>query len=58
MTDSFQLGITDDIGDPAFKAGQFANAQKLGDGKFVNGVFDPAWRPEFKGDIHGIILVR
>ncbi|KAF8576379.1 Dyp-type peroxidase [Ramaria rubella] len=52
------LGLTDDLGDPAFKAGQLAHAQALGDtGTTVNGVFIPSWFPEFKGEIHGIILI-
>lgn len=54
-----QLGLTDDIGDLAFAQGQLARAQILGDnGTIHNGIFDPSWRSEFKGDIHGIILVR
>ncbi|TDL17953.1 Dyp-type peroxidase [Rickenella mellea] len=52
------LGITDNLADPPFAAGQFASAQAIGDqGQVVNGVFDPAWLPQFKGhDIDGLFL--
>ncbi|KAI0636146.1 peroxidase TAP [Trametes polyzona] len=53
-----KLGITDDLGDSAFKAGQLADAQDLGDqGQTVNGKFVPNWIPAFKGVIHGVILI-
>ncbi|TCD63943.1 hypothetical protein EIP91_004753 [Steccherinum ochraceum] len=53
-----KLGITDDIGDPAFKSGQLSVAQDLGDKGFnVNGTFTPDWIPAFKEAIHGIIIV-
>ncbi|KAF8480542.1 Dyp-type peroxidase [Gautieria morchelliformis] len=44
------LGLTDNLGDPAFTAGQFQHAQQLGDNV-------PDWLPAFKGDMHGIILI-
>ncbi|KAI0636148.1 peroxidase TAP [Trametes polyzona] len=53
-----KLGITDDLGDPAFKNGQLKDAKNLGDpGKDVNGTFDPDWLPEFKKSIHGVIIM-
>ncbi|ESK83484.1 dyp-type peroxidase family protein [Moniliophthora roreri MCA 2997] len=46
------LGVTDDLADGAFKAGQFADAENLGDpgtGK---------WIPAFKGtSIHGVFIL-
>ncbi|KAI0364308.1 Dyp-type peroxidase [Pilatotrama ljubarskyi] len=52
------LGITDDIGDTAFKNGQFNDAPTLGDqGTNVNGKFVPDWIPAFKSTIHGVILI-
>ncbi|KAJ7201679.1 fungal peroxidase [Mycena pura] len=45
------LGITDNLGDPLFTAGQFAGATTLGDPGTVN------WVPQFAGTtIHGVIL--
>lgn len=54
-----QLGITDDIGDASFKAGQLASAENLNDRgtKTSNGQFDPAWEPAFKKVLHGVILI-
>ena len=44
------MGINDDIGDPAFNDGQFADVDKFAD--------DPAkWDPEFKAGVHGVILI-
>ncbi|KAI0833770.1 peroxidase TAP [Trametes gibbosa] len=52
------LGITDDLGDSAFKKGQFQDSQFLGDkGTTVNGQFVPDWIPAFKTTIHGVILI-
>ncbi|KAF5353669.1 hypothetical protein D9758_008649 [Tetrapyrgos nigripes] len=46
------LGVTDDLGDPGFKNGQFAVAAKLGDAGTDN------WVPGFKGtNIHGVFLL-
>ena len=46
------LGITDDLGDPAFAAGQFADAANLGDPGTDN------WVSAFKGtNIHGVFLL-
>ena len=54
-----QLGLTEDIGDDPFRAGQLSRAEQLGDsGTTVNGKFDPSWHKEFKNEIHGLILVR
>ncbi|KAF8596549.1 Dyp-type peroxidase [Ceratobasidium sp. AG-I] len=52
------LGIKDSIGDPAFAAGQLADAQLLGDEGQVDdeGKFDPSWETAFKGQIHGVLL--
>lgn len=54
-----QLGITDDIGDNSFKAGQLASAEALHDRgtKTSNGKFDPTWEPAFKKGLHGVILI-
>nr|7ANV_A Chain A, ancestral D-type dye decolorizing peroxidase [Geotrichum candidum] len=56
-----KLGINDDnLGDTAFKAGQLADAQNLGDPGTGNAgaKFVPDWDPAFKEkDIHGVILV-
>lgn len=52
------MGINDDIGDSVFNAGMLADAQHLGDqGSSASGKFDPDWIPEFKQEIHGLILV-
>jgi Dyp-type peroxidase family len=58
------LGITDDLKDPLFTAGQLADAsasfaeQGLGDPGVVTGTkTDPAWEPAFKKTIHGCILI-
>jgi Dyp-type peroxidase family len=58
------LGITDDLGDPVFTAGQLADASNnfanngLGDPGVVTGsITDPAWDPAFKLTIHGVILI-
>ena len=54
-----QLGLTEDIRDPEFKAGQLSRARDLGDGKVTaDDKFDPAWDERFKGKIDGLILVR
>jgi deferrochelatase/peroxidase EfeB len=58
------LGITDNLQDPIFTAGQLADASK----SFANGGIadpgvvtgsktDPAWEPPFKQTIHGCILI-
>lgn len=44
------MGINDNIGDEAFKAGQFADAQNLADNP-------DNWDPEFKTGVHGVILI-
>ncbi|KAK7442720.1 dye-decolorizing heme-containing peroxidase [Stygiomarasmius scandens] len=45
------LGVTDDLGESLFDAGQFADAAALGD-------LTSNWDPEFKGtSIHGLILL-
>ncbi|KAJ7201686.1 fungal peroxidase [Mycena pura] len=45
------LGVTDDLGDPAYAGGQFADLGNLGDPGSTN------WVPEFKGtNIHGVLL--
>jgi len=58
------LGITDDLGDPIFSAGQLADASAsfknngIADPGVVTGTTtDPAWEPAFKQQIHGCILV-
>jgi len=45
-----QLSINDDIGDAAFKAGQFADAANLADNV-------DNWDHEFKTGVHGVIFV-
>ncbi|KAG9073782.1 hypothetical protein FRC06_011157 [Ceratobasidium sp. 370] len=51
------LDITDDIGDAAFTAGQFHDAQNLGDdGTVSDDGFDPHWESAFKGRIDGVLL--
>jgi len=53
-----ELGITDDLGDSAFRGGQLADAQNLGDqGSTTGGAFTPNWIPAFKNVIHGIIII-
>ncbi|THH33434.1 heme-thiolate peroxidase [Antrodiella citrinella] len=53
-----KLGITDDLGDAAFKEGQFTDAQNLGDkGSTSGGVFTPDWIPTFRSAVHGIIII-
>ncbi|TVY68670.1 Dye-decolorizing peroxidase msp1 [Lachnellula suecica] len=45
-----QLSINDEIGDPAFTAGQFADVANFAD--------DPTkWDPEFKAGVHGVIYI-
>lgn len=53
------MGINDDIGDGAFNTGMLADAPNLGDTgtTSASGTFNPDWDPEFKQDIHGLILV-
>ncbi|KAG8684865.1 hypothetical protein FRC08_013445 [Ceratobasidium sp. 394] len=51
------LGITDDLGDAVFSAGQRADAHNLGDdGKTIHGKFDPNWEQAFKTRIDGVLL--
>jgi hypothetical protein len=46
------LGITDNLGDSFFSAGQLADASQLGDNVAGN------WDPAFKGSgIHGVLLI-
>ncbi|THH05549.1 dyp-type peroxidase [Phellinidium pouzarii] len=54
-----KLGITDELDDPAFDAGQLASAQALGDQGFVDSSnkFDPNWLPEFKSETDGVVLI-
>lgn len=60
-----QLGINgDELGDTLFSAGQLADASNnftnngLSDPGVVTGsTTDPAWDPNFKQPIHGVILV-
>lgn len=53
-----KIGITDDIGDPAFNAGMLADAGELGDkGRRTSNGFDPEWLVEYKKEIHGVIMV-
>ena len=53
-----QLGITDEIGDSAFNAGQLADSQFLGDqGVTDPSGFTPNWLPAFKSPIHGVIMI-
>lgn len=52
------MGFRDEIGDSVFNAGMLADAENLGDkGTKSSGAFDPEWVPEFKKEIHGVILV-
>ncbi len=53
------MGINDDIGDGTFTTGMLADASSLGDKgtTSASGAFDPDWDPEFKQDIHGLILI-
>lgn len=52
------MGINDEIGDSVFNGGMLADAQHLGDqGSSVSGKFDPDWIPEFKQEIHGLIMI-
>jgi hypothetical protein len=44
------LGINDDLGDPAFKAGQLADATNLADDV-------TKWDPSFKNGVHGVVLI-
>jgi len=49
------MGISDDIGDPAFDAGMLAGAQALGDpGTTASGKFTPDWVPAFKQDVRDL----
>jgi len=53
-----KLGLTDDLGDAAFKEGQLADAQNLGDkGTTTGGTFTPDWIPAFKNPVHGVIII-
>lgn len=45
------MGITDDIGDSVFKAGQLVDAKDLGD------TYSPDWIPSFQRQIHGVVIV-
>jgi hypothetical protein len=54
------LGIDDSkLTDPAFLAGQRADAENLGDKgtKSKEGKFIPDWEEEFKQDIHGVMNI-
>lgn len=52
------MEIRDDIGDGAFNAGMLADADSLGDaGTTSADGFEPSWDPEFKQEIHGLILI-
>ena len=52
------MGITDDIGDPVYKAGQVADAENLADpGSKVSGKFVPNWVPAFKNPVHGVLII-
>ena len=44
------MGISDDLGDPAFKTGQLADAKNLADDV-------TEWDPGFKSGVHGVILI-
>lgn len=48
------MGIKDNLGDAAFSGGMLSDARALGD-RFKNK--SPAWDPEFKKEIDGVILV-
>ncbi|KAJ8474877.1 dyp-type peroxidase [Pleurotus djamor] len=53
-----KLGITDDLADTAFAAGQRSDAQNLGDaGQQKDGKFVPDWEAAFLKDIHGVVFV-
>ncbi|CAL1715804.1 unnamed protein product [Somion occarium] len=53
-----KIGVNDPIGDPAFQAGQLADAQNLGDkGTTTNGTFTPDWLPAFKNQVHGVFVI-
>ena len=60
---SFQLGITDDLGDTIYSAGQLADASDPNAGLAdpgtlrQDGTVDPAWDPLFKQTIHGCFLI-
>lgn len=52
------MGITDDIKDPVFKAGQLADAKDLGDKGFIIGdAYTPDWIPPFQQQVHGVLIV-
>lgn len=54
------MGITDEIGDSAFDAGQFKDSKNLGDQGTTDsstGEFTPNWVPVFKCGVHGVILI-
>ncbi|KAI0701297.1 peroxidase [Cytidiella melzeri] len=51
QTGATALGVTDDLGDSFFSAGQFADAESLGDDTSI-------WEDVFKGtSIHGVFLL-
>jgi hypothetical protein len=53
-----KLGINPDVGDDFFKNGQVVDAVAgLGDPVAQPGSSIPDWEPEFKRDIHGVIIV-
>ncbi|KAF8742316.1 hypothetical protein AX14_005186 [Amanita brunnescens Koide BX004] len=53
-----KLGISDkNLADAAFFAGQKVDAETLGDkGTGTGKTFEPDWLPQFKQDIHGLII--
>ncbi|EJC98275.1 DyP-type peroxidase [Fomitiporia mediterranea MF3/22] len=52
-----KLGVTDDLGDQSFNAGQIESAKDLGDGTTdSSGNFDPGWLDAFKNGVDGIFL--
>ena len=50
------MGITEDIGDEAFKGGMLADAKNLGDPGTAK-ADTPDWVPAFKQGVDGMILV-
>ncbi|KAL6720877.1 dye-decolorizing heme-containing peroxidase [Lecanora helva] len=54
-----QIGVKDKINDNPFDAGMQAGAKDLGDpgSTSSSGTFSPSWDPEFKKEIHGVLLI-
>ena len=53
------MGVSGAIGDTSFEAGQKASAAALGDsGTMTTTGFNPDWLFAFKGEVHGVFLVR